>query len=298
MQRAIGVTITDKVAAGLVEGNHLVGVIHGYPDIGCSADDLLSMPAEKIAGCIRDRVVETAHGEAVQAVGVGFPGMIRNGVLEECPNLQQVKGTNMRDLLAGLLEEAGLRVPVSVFNDADVMAAGLAATRGHLDRTVRVWTLGSGIGYGQYPWSDGAWEGGHMVVSLDAKERYCGCGGQGHLEGIMGHRAMRLRFMDMEPEEIFEAARSGDARCFEFVTRWHRALAAATASMIHLGGPGKFYVTGPNSKHVDVPLLNQFLHDMVKMSALQGYVFEVVVGGDELGVIGAAVNAERSIAAG
>lgn len=298
MNRAIGVTITDKVAAGLVEGNRLVGSLHGYPGEGCSADDLLSMPAEKIAGCIRDLVIETAAGEAVSAVGVGFPGMIRNGVLEECPNLQQVKGTNMRDLLGGLLAEAGLRVPVSVFNDADVMAAGLAATRGHLDRTVRVWTLGNGIGYGQYPWSEGAWEGGHMVVSLDAKERYCGCGGQGHLEGIMGHRAMRLRFMDMEPDEIFESALSGDARCSEFVTRWHRALAAATASMIHLGGPGKFYVTGQNSKHVDVPLLNQYLHDMVKMSALQGYVFEVVVGGDELGVIGAAVNAGRSAAAG
>jgi hypothetical protein len=36
------------------------------------------------------------------------------------------------------------------------------------------------------------------------------------------------------------------------------------------------------------------MHDMVKMSPLQGYVFEVVKGGDEVAVIGAAVNAERA----
>ena len=48
-------------------------------------------------------------------------------------------------------------------------------------------------------------------VTLDDKENYCGCGGRGHLEGIMGHRAMRLRFLDMEPEEVFEAAKAG--RC-------------------------------------------------------------------------------------
>jgi hypothetical protein len=34
---------------------------------------------------------------------------------------------------------------------------------------------------------------------------------------------------------------------------------------------------------------------MVKMSPLQGYVFEVVPGGDEMAVIGAAVNALRAV---
>ena len=88
---------------------------------------------------------------------------------------------------------------------------------------IRVWTLGVGIGYGRYPLTEGVWEGGHTVVTLDDKENYCGCGGRGHLEGIMGHRAMRLRFLDMEPEEVFEAAKTGDARCLEFERLWHRA---------------------------------------------------------------------------
>ena len=156
------------------------------------------------------------------------------------------------------------------------LAAGLAATHGHLDRFIRVWTLGNGIGFGVYPRREGIWEGGHVVVSLDPRERYCGCGGVGHLEGIMGQRAMRLRFLDMEPDEVFENARKRDQRCVEFVKLWHRALAAATANSIHLAGPGKFFISGFNAKHLDVNLLHQYLHEMVKMSPLQSYVFEVV----------------------
>jgi predicted NBD/HSP70 family sugar kinase len=297
MRRAVGVAISERVTAGLVEGNAIVGGLRAFPREGCSADDMLSMPAERIAACIGEQAAAAADSSEIAAVGVGFPGIIRNGVLEESPNLQQVKGSNMQVLIATDLRARGIQAPVHVFNDADLVAAGLAATRGHLDRLVRVWTLGIGIGYGQYPWSEGAWEGGHMVVSLDPKERFCGCGGQGHMEGIMGYRAMRLRFLDLEPEEVFEQAQQGDARCSEFVSLWHRALAAATASMIHLGGPGKFFITGVNAKHVDLALLNQNLNGMVKMSPLQGYVFEIVPGGDEIAIIGAAVNASLATAA-
>jgi len=130
-----------------------------------------------------------------------------------------------------------------------------------------------------------------MVGTLDPKETFCGCGGVGHLEGIMGHRAMRLRFLDMEPEEVFAEAQEGDKRCCEFVRLWHRALAAATATSVHLDGPGKFFVSGPNSVYLETPLLSQFLHEMVKMSPLQGSVFEVIPTSQEIAIIGAAVNA-------
>jgi predicted NBD/HSP70 family sugar kinase len=82
----------------------------------------------------------------------------------------------------------------------------------------------------------------------------------------------------------------------EFVKLWHRALAAATANSIHLAGPGKFFITGFNAKHLDMNLLHQFLHDMVKMSPLQSYVFEVAPINDENAVIGAAVSAEQTLA--
>ena len=292
--RAIGITTADHIATGLVEGHRLIGPLHSYQEAP-DAEPLFSTPITGIAECIAREVRTAAGGSKIDVIGVGFPGIIRNGFIEESPNLRQLKGANIRGALSSALQDIGFDVQVQVYNDADAMAAGLAATRGYLDRLIRVWTLGNGIGFGIYPWQDGIWEGGHVVVSLDPRERYCGCGGRGHLEGIMGNRAMRLRFLDMEPDEIFDNAHRGDPRCVEFVKLWHGALAAATAGSIHLAGPGKFFVTGFNAKHLDVNLLHQYLHEMVKMSPLQGYVFEVVPGGDEIAVIGAAVNALRAV---
>jgi predicted NBD/HSP70 family sugar kinase len=132
------------------------------------------------------------------------------------------------------------------------------------------------------------------VVSLDPKERFCGCGGIGHLESVMGNRAIRMRFLDMEPEEVFANAKAGDARCVEFVNLWHRALAAGTATSIHMDGPGKFFVLGPNAEFVDARLLNQYLHEMVTMSSLQNSVFEILEGTREVAMIGAALRAEQA----
>jgi predicted NBD/HSP70 family sugar kinase len=112
-----------------------------------------------------------------------------------------MKGKVLGEALRYLLGQSGPDIPVEIVNDADVMAAGIAATRGQLDKLIRAWTIGSGIGFGRYPQAPGVWEGGHSVVTLDAKEQFCRCGGAGHLEGIMGERAMRLRFMDLEPDE-------------------------------------------------------------------------------------------------
>ncbi|SPE35288.1 ROK family protein (fragment) [Candidatus Sulfopaludibacter sp. SbA6] len=225
----------------------------------------------------------------MDSVGAGFPGIIRNGVIDDSPNLGQLKGVRIQERLAAALKANGIDAPVTVVNDADALAAGIAATRGKLEKLIRVWYLGDGIGYGRFPHTNNVCEGGHSVVSLDPKERFCGCGGQGHMEGIMGNRAMRLRFLDMEPEEIFIEARQGDARAGEFVKLWHRALAAATASSIHFDGPGRFYLAGPNCDFVDLGLVNQYLQDMVKMSPLQGSFFEIVQTSQDLALIGAAV---------
>jgi glucokinase len=292
MSRAIGVSTAEHIATGLVEGESLVGELRVAQESGIEA--LFSMPPAQIAECLAREIQAVAGGSPPDAIGIGMPGIIRGGCVEESPNLRQLKGVPMRQLVSKALSDLGLDAPVSLYNDADAVAAGLAATRGQLDTLIRVWTLGHGIGFGINPVREGIWEGGHVVVSLDPREKFCGCGGVGHLEGFMGQRAIRLRFLDLEPDEVFENAHAGDPRCLEFVKLWHRALAAATASSIHLAGPGKFFITGFNARHLDLNLLNQNLQEMVKMSPLQGYVFEVVPGGDEVAVIGAAVNALRA----
>jgi glucokinase len=217
-------------------------------------------------------------------------------VMEDAPNLPQLKGARIQELLSSQLRNHGVETAVTILNDADGVAAGLASEHGKLDSMIRVWTLGVGIGFGRYPFAEGVWEGGHTVVSLDEKERFCGCGGRGHVEGIMGHRAMRLRFLDMEPDEVFEAAKAGDARCLDFKRLWHKALAAATSTSIHMAGPGKFFVTGFNVGFVDLPMLKDYVQQMVKMSPLQGYSLEAVQVSPETQVIGAAISAEQAAA--
>jgi len=291
----IGVLAAEHVAVGLVEDYQLSGTLRVFPRQDDDWDYLGELPPEEITRCLAEQIEVVAGGRDITAVGIGFPGIIRDGVITESPNLQQMKGQHLEDQLSALLEQRGWTIPVHVLNDADAMAAGIAASRGQLDQQVRVWWLGNGVGFGVYPPIPGAGEGGHLVVTLDPKEEFCRCGGRGHLEGIVGNRAMRLRFFDLEPDEIFEQAREGNQRCADFVKLWHRALAAATANTVHLTGPGKFYISGPNARFVQLGLLDLYVHEMVKMSPLQGSSFEVVATSGEIAVIGAAARAQQSI---
>ena len=297
MAKAIGVILSERISAGLVVDHKLVEPLRVFPDGEDESDALVELHTDALAATICKQILLAANSEKdIAAIGVALPGLVKNGVVEESPNLPQLKGARIEELLASHLRSHGVNSPVTVLNDADGMAAGLASMHGKLDRMIRVWTLGNGIGYGRYPFAPGVWEGGHSVVTLDDKERFCGCGGRGHMEGIMGHRAMRLRFLDMEPEEGFEAAKQGDPRCMEFKRLWHKALAAASATTIHMAGPGKIFLSGFNVRFVDMAMLKDYLQDMVKMSPLMSYSLEIVEDSPEVRVIGAAVSAEQAAA--
>ncbi len=300
----VGVVVAERLHAGQVVDGKLVKPMLSFPETPVHGDveddnSLVEYHTDALVKAICDITVLAADGQSamVTGVGVALPGLVRNGVVEEAPNLPQLKGARMAELVCQALATRGLNAPVTISNDADAMAAGLAARHGKLDSRIRVWTLGTGIGSGVYPFTEGVWEIGHSVVSIDPQENYCGCGGRGHLEGIMGHRAMRLRFLDMEPEEVFEAATrrdKPDARCVQFRDLWHRALAAATASSIHTMGAGKFYFTGYNVRFLDLNLLQNHLHEMVKMSPLQSYQLEIVPDDQSTRVLGAAIEAEQA----
>jgi glucokinase len=295
MAKTIGVILSERISAGLVVDHKLVGPVRRFPEDHDDEDALVEQHTEALVETIADQVLLAADGaKDITAVGVALPGLVKDGVVAEAPNLPQLKGAKIQELLIAQLRNRGLDVTVTAVNDADGMAAGLASMHGKLDSMIRVWTLGVGIGYGRYPFAPGVWEGGHTVVTLDEKERFCGCGGRGHMEGIMGHRAMRLRFLDMEPEEVFEAAKQGDARCVDFKRLWHKALAAATATTIHMAGPGKIFIAGFNTRFLDMSMLKDYLQQMVKMSPLQGYSLEIVDDTPEVRVIGAAVSAEQA----
>lgn len=297
MTTAIGVVMTEHIVAGRLQDQKITGKLLRYPDAVDEVDSLASIPGSELVEILAEQIEAlSANGEgSVEAIGVAVPGVIRHGVVEDSPNLSQIKGMRLAEELTQVLNTRGIQSPVHIANDADAIAAGVAATRGQLNKLTRVWTIGNGIGYGRWPYVEGVWEGGHVIVTLDPKERFCGCGGVGHLEGIMGYRAMRMRFLDLEPEEVFALAKKGDNRCSEFVDLWHRALAAATASFIHLAGPGRFYFTGHNVGFLDLPVLRRHLETMVKMSPLLSFSLEVLPPDDETALLGAGVSAVRAL---
>ena len=298
MTTAIGIVMTDHIVAGRLEDQRLTGKLLRYPEAAEDLDALSAIPGGDLVELLAAQICALAgEGQGpVEAIGVAVPGIISQGVVEDSPNLTQIKGMRLAFELTKVLAARGIDAPVHIANDADAIAAGVAATRGLLNKLTRVWTIGKGIGYGRWPYVEGVWEGGHITVTLDPKEKYCGCGGIGHLEGIMGYRAMRMRFLDLEPEEVFSQAQQGDARCREFVDLWHRALAAATASFIHLAGPGRFYFTGHNVGFLDLGLLRSHLETMVMMSPLQSYGLEILPPDDETALLGAGVSALRALA--
>src|SRR4029077_11530793 len=146
MPRTVGVLVMEHIAVGLVESNKLAGPLNLYPEKGESLDALQSMPAENIGDVIRQQIESVSKGQKVQAVGLGFPGVIRGGVIEDSPNLHQVKGFNLQ----AALSLRGVSATVRVFNDVDAIAVGIPAHRVKLGKLIRVWTLGNGVGFGRY----------------------------------------------------------------------------------------------------------------------------------------------------
>src|SRR5262249_34024485 len=166
MGRTAGVLVVQHIAAGLVEGNR-AGELKLFPEKGESHDALLSMPAAPMAGKIGELRLTIAGQGPPRVLGVGFPGIMRDGVIEESPNLQQIKGFRLQAALEQIFLDRGAQVRVRAYNDADATAAGIAATRGVLHKVNRVWTLGNGVGFGRYPWADGPWTDGHLVLTLN-----------------------------------------------------------------------------------------------------------------------------------
>src|SRR5258706_1907661 len=97
--RTIGVIAGGHVAVGVVEDTRVVGPIRRYPQNDGQSDSLAETPADDYAQRLLREIEEVSGGDEIAAIGVGIPGIIRDGLIEESPNLQQLKGLNLRAAL-------------------------------------------------------------------------------------------------------------------------------------------------------------------------------------------------------
>lgn len=146
-------------------------------------------------------------------VAVGFPGMVRGGVVRTAPNLGH-DGWRGFDLASAL--QAALGRPVRVANDADVQ--GLAAIRGV--GVEMVITLGTGFGTALY-------EDGRLCPHLEISQQ-------------------PFRKGETYDEQLGNAARKavGDAK-------WNKRVRKAIANLRTLTHFDHLYIGGGNARRLD-----------------------------------------------
>src|SRR5436305_15295337 len=103
MAQGIGVSITERIAAALVMDNAIFGDLVTDPEDSTNTDSLHGVPADAIVWRIAEQVRRLPISDEVSHVGLAMPGIIRGGVVEDSPNLAQLKRVNMQGLLSDAL---------------------------------------------------------------------------------------------------------------------------------------------------------------------------------------------------
>ncbi|QBI19707.1 ROK family protein [Egibacter rhizosphaerae] len=257
---------------------------------------------------------------APEAVGVGVPGPIREGVVQTAPNLSGWQG---RVPVQAQLE-AALGLPVVVDNDANVGALGewLAGAGRGARFLLGVW-LGTGIGAGLVldgrPYTGafgGAGEIGHVVVQRGGD--LCGCGRRGCLEAYAGRAAMErivVGHIEAGRETVLpelqaqkgkrrmtsgvwaEALERGDAVAVEVFDDAIDALGVALGGAVNLLDLDAIVVGGGVAEKLGPPLAERLERAMQEWLLVPDVDRRVVVAelGDDAGVIGAAALARERV---
>jgi polyphosphate glucokinase len=156
-----------------------------------------------------------AESGGFDRVSVGFPGVVRQGVIETAVNLTpEWIGCNLETALA-----QRLGIPVRVANDADIQGLGAISGQG----VELVVTLGTGFGSSLFL-------NGQLVPNLE-----------------MGHHPFRN---DQTYEEQLGRAALDQAG----KKRWNRRLEKAIATLQHLFNCDCLYVGGGNTKYITFDL--------------------------------------------
>ena len=261
-----------------------------------------------------------ARGVAVDAVGVGLPGLIdRDGVLRSGPNLPGVVDLDVDDTLADALDD----LPVVVENDANCAAWAereRGACRGISDAILV--TLGIGIGAGII--ADGklfrgahgmAGEPGHMIV--DPGGPRCPCGQRGCWEryasgsglGFLAREAALAGRGDglvaraggdaeaVRGEHVTAAARSGDADALAVIDQFGWWVALGLANLVNVLDPEMVVIGGGLVSEADLllePTRRAFAGLVLAASHRPPVPIVAAEVGAGAGAVGAALLAAKS----
>lgn len=228
MGSAIGVDIGGtKIKAGLINSS---GKIQKRAEIFTEAEKGKKMILKNIFTAI-DSVID---GNTA-AIGVGVPGLVKNGRIIICPHVSRLDGANIKRIL-----EHRYKARVMVENDANCFAMGEAVFgAGRKSNYLVGITLGTGIGSGIiinkeiYHGMGNAGELGHTIINLD-------CKGKEQAEDYLSIGA----FGGKIPKKIFELAEKGDRKSREIFGNYGKMLGIFLANTILAFDPDCIVVGG------------------------------------------------------
>ena len=96
MAKSVGVTLSEQIHTGFVVDHKLVGGLRRFPEAEDDYGALVELHTDALVDTICEQIVQAANGEKnLDAVGIAVPGLVKSGVVEEAPNLPQLKGTRL-----------------------------------------------------------------------------------------------------------------------------------------------------------------------------------------------------------
>lgn len=177
--------------------------------------DRLETPSPAKPTPIIDIILKLAADKEFDRVSVGFPGVVKSGVIFTAANLDS---DWIRFDLGGTLSSL-LHKPVRVINDADMQGLGAVVGEG----VELVITLGTGLGSALFL-------NGRLVPNLE-----------------LGHHEFRKG--ETYEQQLGRAALEEDGK-----KKWNDRLLKAIASLEHLFNYDTLYIGGGNTKFITVNL--------------------------------------------
>lgn len=310
-----------KIQAGIYDQKL---TLIGATKISTKADRGTDAVLDRIARCVRDAVDECDLSlKQVQAIGIGAPGAVDSveGRVIYAPNLDW-KDVPLRKEL-----EKRLDLPVFTENDCNLCALGVHAVelKGKPRHMVGLF-IGTGIGAGLILNGElysghnrSAGEVGHMVILAGGPK--CACGNEGCFEAVASRTAIFKRIAagikEGEKTELTEMLgdglkdlRSGDLRrairrkdkfTEKVVDEAAQYIGLAVGNLINLLSPEVVALGGGVIEALEqemMPTINKYARDHVLPGTMKGIDIIASKLGDNAGIAGGAVLAQRSLKRG
>lgn len=248
---------------------------------------------EAVLAAMTDAILQLNPGEnAVSAIGIGTPGPAdaAGRIARVAINLKNWHNVPLADWV-----EAKTGLPTMLANDANCAGLGeawLGAGR-HFKDLILI-TLGTGVGGavildGQlFVGPQGAaGELGLITINPDGPE--CNSGNQGSLEQYVSVQAIR-RETDLEPLQLANLAKYGDAKALKFWQNYGRYLGIGLASLIYVLTPEAIIIGGGISAGAEffLPQVREEIERRVLPSSREELQLLVAELGNQAGMVGAA----------